>query len=251
VKHSPPLCCPELLWAVVFTLMAATAVPAQPAQTAAPAATSQGVPNALQGFSQNRNEPVKIVSNTLEVRDKDKVATFLGDVHLVQGDTTMTCQSLVVFYDQNAMPGGSVQAVPAAHGPGNGPVQATPAGPGGQQQIRRLEAKGGVIVSQKDQTATGNSGVFDMKSNTVTLIGNVVVTQGQNVVRGDRLSVDLTSGVSRVEAGKSTHGRVEAQILPGSQPGSQPGGQPHDPKAAASATGKDAPKPPSAPLRLN
>ena len=43
-----------------------------------------------------------------------------------------------------------------------------------------------------------------MKSNTVTLLGNVVVSQGQNVMRGDRLVVDLTTGVSRVECRQGT-----------------------------------------------
>ena len=46
-----------------------------------------------------------------------------------------------------------------------------PAPGGGSQQIRRLEAKGGVIVTQKDQTATGDTGMFDMRANTVTLTG--------------------------------------------------------------------------------
>ena len=35
------------------------------------------------------------------------------------------------------------------------------------------------MVTQKDQTATGEIGIFDMKTNTVTLNGNVVMTQGQ------------------------------------------------------------------------
>ena len=92
---------------------------------------------------------------------------------------------------------------------------ATP-GPGGQQKIKRLEAHGDVVVTQKDQTATGELGIFDMKANTVTLTGNVMMTQGQNVLRGDRLIVDLTTGVSRVESGKKGQGRVQGLFLPGS-----------------------------------
>jgi lipopolysaccharide export system protein LptA len=57
-----------------------------------------------------------------------------------------------------------------------------------------------------------------MKTNTVTLKGNVVMTQGKNVLRGDTLIVDLTSGVSRVESGKNGKGRVEGLFLPGSGP---------------------------------
>ena len=58
-----------------------------------------------------------------------------------------------------------------------------------------------MAVTQKDQTATGDTGLFDMKSNTVTMTGNVLVSQGPNVLRGERLVVDLTTGVSRVDAG--------------------------------------------------
>jgi lipopolysaccharide export system protein LptA len=64
-----------------------------------------------------------------------------------------------------------------------------------------------------------------MKANTVTLSGGVTMTQGQNVLRGDRLIVDLTSGVSRVESGKNGQGRVQGLFLPGSAgPDLKPGG---------------------------
>ena len=45
---------------------------------------------------------MQIEAATLEVRDKDKVATFSGDVHVTQGDTKLRCKSLVVFYEQEA-----------------------------------------------------------------------------------------------------------------------------------------------------
>src|SRR5260370_11988882 len=58
-----------------------------------------GVPNAMQGFSQNRDQPIQIEAASLEMRDKKKEATFSGNVKVVQGDTTMTSKTLVVFYD--------------------------------------------------------------------------------------------------------------------------------------------------------
>jgi lipopolysaccharide export system protein LptA len=150
-------------------------------------APGKGIPNAVQGFSKNRDKPVHIEAASLEVRDKDKQATFSGNVNVVQGDTTMRCKVLVVHYDNN-QPGGMKSATPGA---------------GGASQISRLEAKGGVVVTQAEQTATGDTGLFDMKSNTITLLGNVVVSQGGNVVRGERLVVDMTTGVSKVDAGDS------------------------------------------------
>jgi lipopolysaccharide export system protein LptA len=163
----------------------------------AAATAQQGPPNALQGFSQNKDKPVQIEAASLEVRDKDKVATFSGDVNVTQGDTNMRCKSLLVFYDQDAK--------------GSGGMKAKEPGPGGQSSIKRLEARGGVIVTQKEQTATGETGIFDMKSNTITLSGKVTVTQGQNVLRGDRLVVDIATGAARVESGG---GRVQGLFVP-------------------------------------
>lgn len=178
---------------------------------------ASGPPNALQGFSQNRDKPIQIDAARLEVRDKDKVATFFGDakaaVKVIQGDTTLRSKTLVVHYDQDdANAKGGAKGGPSAKA-------ATP-GPGGSSQIRRLVAKGGVVVTQKDQTVTGESGVFDMKSNTITMSGGVVLTQGDNVLRGERLVVDMSTGVSRVEGG-----RVQGMFKSGggSGSGSQPG----------------------------
>ena len=64
----------------------------------------QGVPNAMQGFSQNRDQPIQIEAASLEMRDKKKEATFAGNVKVVQGDTTMTSKILVVFYESAAAP---------------------------------------------------------------------------------------------------------------------------------------------------
>jgi len=197
---------------------------------AALAASPKGPPNALQGFSQNRDEPVHIEATTLEVRDKDKVATFSGDVRVTQGDTHMRCKSLLVFYEQEGKKGSTLPA-------------ADP-GPGGQQRIKRLEARGGVVVTQKQETVSGQLGVFDMKKNTVTLSGNVVMTQGKNVLRGDRVVVNLTSGVSRVESGKNGHGRVQGLFLPGSAPPGLQGALRGKPPAKS-------PVKPTAPRRLH
>jgi lipopolysaccharide export system protein LptA len=48
-----------------------------------------------------------------------------------------------------------------------------------------------------------------MRTNTVVLSGKVVVTKGQDVLRGERLVVNLTDGVSRMEGG-----RVEGMFNP-------------------------------------
>ncbi len=75
--------------------------------------TVQGVPNAMQGFSQNRDKPIQIDAGSLELRDKDKVATFKGNVKVVQGDTTMRCKTLDVFYEGGAGAPGAAEDRPS------------------------------------------------------------------------------------------------------------------------------------------
>jgi lipopolysaccharide export system protein LptA len=173
----------------------------------------QGVPNAMQGFSQNRDQPIQIEAASLEMRDKKKEATFTGNVKVVQGDTTMTSKTLVVFYDSSpapaAAPAGNAKAAAKS-----APIQSATPGPGGSSSIRRLEAKGSVVVTQKDQIVTGETAVFDTKSNLITMLGGVVLTQCKNVLRGDRLLVDMTTGVSRVE---SDSGKVQGLFIQSGQ----------------------------------
>jgi lipopolysaccharide export system protein LptA len=148
------------------------------------------------------------------MRDKKKEATFAGNVKVVQGDTTMTSKTLVVFYDSTPAPA----AAPAANSKAakSAPIQSATPGPGGSSSIRRLEAKGSVVVTQKDQVVTGDTAVFDTKANMITMLGSIVLTQGKNVLRGDRLLVDMTTGVSRVE---SDTGRVQGLFISSGQGG--------------------------------
>jgi lipopolysaccharide export system protein LptA len=168
-----------------------------------------GVPNAMQGFSQNRDQPIHIEAPVLEVRDKKKEATFSGNVKVVQGDTTLTSQTLVVFYEQAPAPDPAPAANSKAAAKSAPPIQSATAGPGGSSSIKRLEARGSVVVTQKDQVVTGETAIFDTKSNLITMLGGVVLTQCKNVLRGDRLLVDMTTGVSRVE---SDSGKVQANV---------------------------------------
>ena len=183
-----------------------------------------GVPNAMQGFSQNRDQPIQIEAASLEMRDKKKEATFSGNVKVVQGDTTMTSKILVVFYDSASTaapatpPPANTKAGKAA--PAQAPMQAATPGPGGSSSIRRLEARGSVVVTQKDQVVTGETAIFDTRANLITMAGGVVLTQCKNVLKGDRLKVDMTTGVSRVE---SDSGKVQGMFLQGENCGSGSG----------------------------
>ena len=94
-----------------------------------------------------------------------------------------------------------------------------------------------MVVTQKDQVVTGDIAIFENKANLITMRGTVVVTQCKNVLRGDRLLVDMTTGVSRVE---SDSGKVQAMVdqsgqgcgppSPATPPTPSGPGAPHKPK---------------------
>jgi lipopolysaccharide export system protein LptA len=133
---------------------------------------------------QRRNEPIRIASLSLEVRDRSKMATFSGNVRIRQGEFDLSSDTLVVFYDDEQRNVAGVTEVAAT---------------GDRPQIRRMEARGSVVVTQKHQRAASDRADFDMLSNMVTLSGNVVVARCNNMLRGQRLIIDMTTGVSRME----------------------------------------------------
>src|SRR6201984_1689826 len=127
---------------IAFGVSAAAMALAMAAGHAGAQSAVTGVPNEMQGFSQNRDQPIQIESATLEMRDKKKEATFSGNVKVIQGDTTMTSKTLVVFYDSSQAPGAAPPAGGNAKAAKNTapPIQSSTPGPGGASSIKRLEA---------------------------------------------------------------------------------------------------------------
>jgi lipopolysaccharide export system protein LptA len=156
---------------------------------------------AFGGLGANK-EPINIDADRLDVFDKESRAVFAGNVVAVQGDTTMKCTTLTVFYEQNRQ-GGGATARPAAS------TQAA-----GDNAIKKIDCKGPVTIVSKTQVATGDNATFDRVANRVFLLGNVALTDGPNVTRGERIVYDLNSGVANVETAPG--GRVKALFVPGS-----------------------------------
>ena len=81
--------------------------------------------------------------------------------------------------------------------------------------VRAVEASGNVFISTETETAQGDAATYDVLSDIITLTGLVVLTQGENVVRGNQLVLNLATGVSRFEGGSETGGgRVQGIFVP-------------------------------------
>jgi lipopolysaccharide transport protein LptA/LPS export ABC transporter protein LptC len=132
-------------------------------------------------FKTDPNAPIDVEADRLDVDDRAKLAVFKGNVHAAQGDFVVRTAELSARYTGQAGLAAQINANTAKQ----------PA------QLTRIEARGKVIVTSKDgQNATGDWADFDVKANQVTLGGDVVLTQDNNVVRGTRLVIDMTTGQS-------------------------------------------------------
>jgi len=151
------------------------------------------------GLKLSGDEPIQIESDKLEVNDKESLAIFSGNVSVVQGPTLLKAGKMTVYY---AKGGGS-----AATGSAN---------------IDRIEVENKIYVKTDKQEATGDRGTFDMKSEILVLTGKeVVLSEGENVIVGCKLTADMKSGTAHLEGcgggGDAGSGRVKVLLKPGSQ----------------------------------
>jgi lipopolysaccharide export system protein LptA len=183
--------------------------PAAPRQRilalAAAAAALAWSPAWSQGLQHDSSLPIEITADSLEVVQDQQVATFLGNVDAVQGDLVLTSDQLRVHYrGDTAAPGVSAGS------------------------IRRIEAIGNVFMSSPEETAQGEFGVYDVDGALLTLEGSVVLTRDENVVRGERLEIDLATGRSQMfaavpsTAGGTPGQRVKAVFVPPPEPAAGP-----------------------------
>jgi lipopolysaccharide export system protein LptA len=200
--------------AVALSLLAATPAPAQT------------MTNTFGGFSKNSNEPIDIESDVLVVHDAQKYATFKGNVKAVQGTTTLRSRELDVHYVGSGSDsltkgpdttGSTPAPAPAPAATGDAKPSGVGLGANNGTQISKIEARGEVVItSDQDQTTTSDWALYDVPAQLVTVGGNVVLMQGKNVLKGDRLVIDLKTGESRFENKGNTAagGRIRALFMP-------------------------------------
>lgn len=170
-------------------------------------------------YAANADKPINIEADALEVDDKKKVAVFTGNVTATQGDFSLRAKEVQVSYTQAAK-GQGEKAQPAKQAESGVPG-------GGGAEISRIDAKGKVLVTNKEsQTATGDWAIFEVKKQVITMGGEVVLSEGPNTIKGSRLVIDLTTGLSRFdtaaskEAGEGgSSGRLQMIFTPKSRPG--------------------------------
>lgn len=172
-----------------------------------PAMAQQAPDAAPGGIKLSGDQPIQIDSDKVVLHNDAGTATFTGNVTVVQGTTLLKAGSMIVYY----VKGGNKDGTDADASKVSGGVAGT-----GAQDIDHLEVNDKVYVKSEDQVATGDRGTFDMKTEVLVLTGSkVVLSQGDNVAVGCKLTAQLKTGEAQLESCKSGEtGRVSIVVAP-------------------------------------
>jgi lipopolysaccharide export system protein LptA len=184
--------------------------------------------------------PTDVVTarDSLEWYDQKQIAVARGDAVAIRNGKTIKADTLTSYMVKTAPV--QSQAAPASGGSsGARPASAkakpaiTPAAaPGGAAEgskISRVDAQGHVVISNALDTGRGDFGVYNADTGIATLIGNVVLERGKDVIRGQRGVMDLNKNVSRMMPGGApggSHQRVQGLFVRDNQPGAAASGGP-------------------------
>jgi lipopolysaccharide export system protein LptA len=127
--------------------------------------------------------PVDITADELEVQNKECVSIWRGKAEALQGQDRLRADVLKAFFETK--PGGKGAATTGACG-----------------DLLRMEAEGSVYyVTGKDQRVRGDAATYDANNDTVTVTGDVIAVQGQNVLRGRRMVFNTNTGEGHMTGG--------------------------------------------------
>ena len=123
-----------------------------------------------------------ITAERMEVDRKKGSISYRGRVIAVQGELTMKSDSLTAYYTNPDL-----------------------------KQLKEVVAEGKVQVTQGERVATGGKAVFNGQNQTLSLIGNAVVRQGNSEVSGSRIVFFIDKDLIVAEGGSE---RVKSKIFP-------------------------------------
>lgn len=135
--------------------------------------------------------PIEINSDKLNVFQEENKAIFEGHVVAIQGNVRLKSDKMIVYYSQ-ADKTAEKNAKPET------------ASPMGNNSIKKIDVEGNVLFSSTEETASGTTGTYDVPEHTIYLNDNVVLTHGNNTLKGDKLTYNLQTGKSQLSGGSSS-----------------------------------------------
>lgn len=138
-------------------------------------AWAQDTSLSLSGLNATRGLPVEMRADNLRVDNNTGETVFSGNAVMGQGDMRLAASVITIIYT-----------------------------PGNTQRIKRLEAQGSVTLVTADEAAEADRAIYEIEAGTVTMHGDVILTQGANVLSGDTLFVNLETGQGQMRGNVRT-----------------------------------------------
>ncbi len=137
-------------------------------------------------------EPIAITSKSMEMNNKLKLVTFLGDVNAKSDDFVINCNKMLVYYENP----------PGQKAPGE--VEA---------KINKIVATGDVKISRvQGGVATAENAVYYQGDEKIVLTGSPALTRKNDLLEGDQITIFLKE--DRVTVNGSGDGKVNVIIFP-------------------------------------
>jgi lipopolysaccharide export system protein LptA len=134
-----------------------------------------GAPIATAQISALRNHdtraPFDLSADRFEVRDKEGISLFTGNVIAIQGDLKLISDRARAFYARTAK----------------------------SLMVRRVDAQGSVKFTSPSESVSAAWGIYDLDGQVLTLGGDVTLTRGQDVIKGQRLELNLRTGITTLD----------------------------------------------------
>ena len=152
------------------------------------------------------NAPIDITANQAEVVNSKCLAIWRGAAEALQGDSRLRADTISVY----ARPKGvGTDGQPSCGG------------------TERVVADGHVYYVTPTQNARGDHAVYLANADQIVMTGDVIVVQGKDVARGDKLTIKTKTKQFIMESGgpaAGRGGRVRGVLYPDKQ--TEPGAQP-------------------------
>lgn len=156
--------------------------------TAAAALLAAGPASAQ--LAQDSSAPIDITADEAEVVNSQCLAIWRGAAEALQARTRLRANLIRVYSEKSGSDCGATD---------------------------RLEAEGNVYYVTVDRAVRANNAVYSSASDTITLTGDVIIVEGKNVARGDRLVVNVETGAAEMSAsarGRGNPNRVRGVFYP-------------------------------------
>ncbi|TCS10459.1 LptA/OstA family protein [Caulobacter sp. BK020] len=159
----------------------------------------------------NSSAPVDISADEQEVINSQCKTIFRGAVEVLQDKARMRAATMTV-YNRRKTPGKT----------------SSPTGNNDCGDVDRVEADGNVFYVTPEQTVRGDHAVYTYDNDTIVVTGDVVAVQGQDVARGDRMTIKTKTNDVKMESNATGRGktRVRAVLYPDQNKDKKPAGKP-------------------------